>query len=155
MASAAYAKLNGMQESNVCLFGDIWLQVAYLTSFGSSNTWCNFIFFSFLRGYLLLLPLYPQEGMMRGAKFASIYTYVAAILMIGELYIVSLKISVWWLLHVTNCLLAFSTICLVHKQNRWYCYLWLDPKHISYFRENNYWEGKTRVYALVDLHASK
>ena len=33
MACAAYGKLNGMQESNVCLFCDIWLQVVYLTSF--------------------------------------------------------------------------------------------------------------------------
>ena len=33
MACAGYGKLNGMQESNVCLFCDIWLQVVYLTSF--------------------------------------------------------------------------------------------------------------------------
>ena len=33
MACAAYGKLNGMQESNVCLFCDIWLQVMYLASF--------------------------------------------------------------------------------------------------------------------------
>ena len=33
MACAAYVKWNGMQESNVCLFCDIWLQVVYLTSF--------------------------------------------------------------------------------------------------------------------------
>ena len=33
MACAAYVKFNGMQESNVCLFCDIWLQVLYLTSF--------------------------------------------------------------------------------------------------------------------------
>ena len=32
MACAAYGKLNGMQESNVCLFWDIWLQAVYLTS---------------------------------------------------------------------------------------------------------------------------
>ena len=29
----SYGKLNGMQESNVCLFCDIWMQVVYLTSF--------------------------------------------------------------------------------------------------------------------------
>ena len=33
MACAAYGKLIGMQESNVCLFCNIWLQVVYLTSF--------------------------------------------------------------------------------------------------------------------------
>ena len=33
MACAGCGKLNGMQESNVCLFCDIWLQVVYLTSF--------------------------------------------------------------------------------------------------------------------------
>ena len=33
MVCAAYGKLNGMQESNICLFCDIWLQVVYLTSF--------------------------------------------------------------------------------------------------------------------------
>ena len=33
MACAAYGKLNDIQESNVCLFCDIWLQVVYLTSF--------------------------------------------------------------------------------------------------------------------------
>ena len=33
MACAAYGKLNGMQESNVCLFCDIWLEVVYLRIF--------------------------------------------------------------------------------------------------------------------------
>ena len=33
MACAACGKLNGMQESNVCLFCDIWLQIVCLTSF--------------------------------------------------------------------------------------------------------------------------
>ena len=33
MVCAAYVKLNGVQESNVCLFCDIWLQVVYLMSF--------------------------------------------------------------------------------------------------------------------------
>ena len=33
MACAAYGKLNGMQDNNVCFFCDIWLQVVYLTSF--------------------------------------------------------------------------------------------------------------------------
>ena len=33
MAYAAYGELNGMQESNVCLFCDIWFRVAYLRSF--------------------------------------------------------------------------------------------------------------------------
>ena len=33
MACAVYGELNGMQEINVRLFCDIWLQVAYLRSF--------------------------------------------------------------------------------------------------------------------------
>ena len=33
MACAAYGKLNDMQEGNVWLFCDIWLQVVYLTIF--------------------------------------------------------------------------------------------------------------------------
>ena len=33
MACVAYGKLNGMQESNVCLFCDIWLEVVYLRIF--------------------------------------------------------------------------------------------------------------------------
>ena len=32
MACLAYAKLNGMQKSNVCLFCDVWFQIVSLTS---------------------------------------------------------------------------------------------------------------------------
>ena len=33
MACAPYGKLNGMQETNICLFCDICFRVVYLTSF--------------------------------------------------------------------------------------------------------------------------
>lgn len=62
--------------------------------FNASLNKCSFIFFSVLRGYLLLLPLPPQEVMMRGAKFSSIYTYSSTIPMLGESYIISFRISV-------------------------------------------------------------
>ena len=62
MACAAYGKLNDMQESNVCLFCDIWLQVVYLTSFVHAQKGWTPLHEAAKYGYVEIVQLLMEKG---------------------------------------------------------------------------------------------
>ena len=62
MACAACGKLNGMQESNVCLFCDIWLQVVYLTSFVHAQAGLTPFFWAASKGRVEIAQMLMEKG---------------------------------------------------------------------------------------------
>ena len=62
MACAAYGKLNGMQESNVCLFCDIWLQVVYLTSFVHAQDGWTPLLVAASNGHVEIAQMLMEKG---------------------------------------------------------------------------------------------
>ena len=62
MACTAYGKLNGMQESNVCLFCDICLQVVYLTSFVHAQAGQTPILVALKNGHVEIAQLLMEKG---------------------------------------------------------------------------------------------
>ena len=62
MVCAAYGKLNDMQESNVCLVCDIWLQVVYLTSFVHAQDGWTPLLQAARNGHVKLAQLLMEKG---------------------------------------------------------------------------------------------
>ena len=62
MACAAYGKLDGMQESNVCLFCYIWLQIVYLTSFVHAQNKETPLLVAVQNGHVEIAQLLLEKG---------------------------------------------------------------------------------------------
>ena len=62
MVCAASGKLNGTQESNICLFCDIWLQVVYLTSFVHAQDARTPLHEAAKYGYVEIVQLLMEKG---------------------------------------------------------------------------------------------
>ena len=62
MVCAAYGKLNDIQESNVCLFCDIWSQVVYLTSFVHAQDGWTPLHEAASNGHVKIAQLLMEKG---------------------------------------------------------------------------------------------